>query len=175
MNRLKNNSASTLIEIVIVLAIVGVMSVMVASFTIMCSAWVSIGTARLNVVKDSSLLSDTVHKFLSSYDTNDCIFTLKNDKTITITKQSDNTEVASICFIEGYKTIVIDGNISDTAQFSDTVSSITFDVIEGDPGREDAVLAKITFDLPTGKKTEKIKQGSREIVVGLRAAQGFSY
>ena len=61
-------------ELVVVMAVMGIVVMMVVSFTTLCHAWTSWGTNRYNLTKSERLSEQFLRQFISVYDNSDFYF-----------------------------------------------------------------------------------------------------
>ena len=90
-NDMKEKRGTTLAELVIVMAIVAVMSVMVVSFSVLCSGWSKIGVQRYQLVQDQRTASQVLHDFVSYFDTADFEFSSTDVHKLIATSRSDSS------------------------------------------------------------------------------------
>lgn len=77
MKRRFNKKGITLVEIVIVLAVVAIMSTMVVSFSLACNLWVQQGVNRQNMLSSFNSVKNAVHAYAGAFDDEDHIFSVQ--------------------------------------------------------------------------------------------------
>ena len=82
----------TLAELVIVMAVLSVMMILVLSFTLICNAWVKLGTFRYNLTQDERDLSTLLHNFVSYLDESDYFFYTTDNNRAVFARRGDGNE-----------------------------------------------------------------------------------
>ena len=85
-----------LMELVIVLAILGVVTIMVVSFTIITKGWVDIGVQRYQLTQDERTATRVLHNFVDAYDSEDYSFTAFSGSELQVLRKSDRTVCGSL-------------------------------------------------------------------------------
>ncbi len=170
-----NKRGATLTELVIVMAVVGIMSVMVVSFTILCNSWVTLGIKRYNAVRDSQLFSKSYHQFVTQHDVAGSVFSVSNDgrelKAVVI---EDGVEKAyAISFDYENKTLrfIIDNEIeSDSYIPIDDIDDVSFGLVQGTATSKPMIYASLEYTFVTPGKKVQEQERSYKTVISLRMA-----
>ena len=108
-----NKHGVTLAEMCIVLALIMIVSTMVASFCIMTSNYTAVASADRDAVEGVALVEDALSKWLSAFDRSDYTITVAADgKTLTAAKNAETGETAVQTEQTTYTLKIADGKIS---------------------------------------------------------------
>ena len=162
---LNNKRGSTLAELVIVMAVVSVMSVMVVSFTIICSSWSTLGVKRYHVVQDSELFSKVFHEFVAEYDGLEYIFSA-SPNSLTAKKGDDEFMIS---FEPETKVLTYDIGGEPKTIALEAIESVDFRTASSE-GASNMVSAEVNYDFVTPGKKVLEQHRQYRIVTALRLA-----
>lgn len=91
----------TLVELIVVMAVVSIMTVMTASFTMLVSAWSHWGTNRYQLINSERQAEQYMRKFISSYDNSRYYFEVNSNGTVlTAVSVADHNERHTIQYVD---------------------------------------------------------------------------
>ncbi len=177
-NAQKNLSGVTLLEIVIVLAVVSVMSVMTVTFSLMCGSWMNRGIAKNNVFSNINALETMLKNTFNECDNVQCSFHVEDGKLVISQKEGIN--VTHLYYTEFQKTHDDKGEFfinypsvqNGTRTFiTENIEKIEFSVIKNEQTGKALVVCDIEYGLPKKGEYISAETGSYRIIYAMRAAE----
>lgn len=151
------------------MAVVGIMSMMVVSFTIIVNSWVTLGTKRYQLVGDSELLSSVYHSFVSANDSTNYYFEIgETYNELIVKRKSDGSVKARMVFDSEEKLLTYDLNGEEAVLRLEQIDNVFFGLFGNEPIKMVYCTVDYTYVTP-GKKIRE-QQKSYEMVVSLRSA-----
>ena len=165
---------STLAELVIVLAILSMMTIMILSFTVLCNAWVKLGTHRYNLIQDEQNISELLRNFVESLDEKDYFFHTADSGHSLQARRGDDIEYA-FYYDPETNTVryTLPGDKSGAIPV-EKLDDVSFYIRPAKNGGRQLIYCTITFTSPTIDAHAKELQGTHRILVATRAAGSHS-
>lgn len=183
-NGQKNIKGVTLLEIVIVLAVVSVMSVMVVTFSLMCSGWMSRGIAQNDVFSNINVIENIVKDLFNDCDNEQYSFGVNAEGKLEIVEKTNGGEHSY--FTEFKKTLDYKGQLDvNSPKLNDgenkgitipteNIESITFSVVRNDETDKALIICDISYNLPAKGDYIAAEKGSYRIMYATRAAKYYT-
>ena len=167
MKRRINKKGITLVEIVIVLAVVAIMSTMVVSFSLACNLWVQQGVNRQNMLSSFNSVKYALHANAGAFDDEDHIFSVQGARLCVDDVNAPMEQPYYLEFSEG----ALEGtSLSGQVLYPvDNITGIGFSLIKNQ--QEDALLiCSVAYSIPAVSPDRAPETGTYTVAVALRVA-----
>ena len=168
MRRLKSLRGFTLMELVIVMAVVSIMSVMVVSFTVLCNGWSQWGIGRYRVTDSERAADGMLREFVAAYDNQDYYFGTADEGAVLVaTAVADPTERHTMYLNDnGALAFALPTN-GDGLLPLDHITSVHFDVTDGE-GKQ-LIRMRMAYNITNTVIKRSSTVGSYTVLVCARA------
>ena len=135
---MRKKSGTTLAELVVVMAVVAIMTVLVVSFTSICSAWTKLGIYRYQLQQDERSIVTCLHTFAGAYDRQDYDFYIDEEGGIAV-KKGDDT-VAGLAYDAERKVLIVKNESNESVLDVGNINGLRFSIVQPNAARDGLLL-----------------------------------
>ncbi len=166
--RIAGKKGFTLMELVVVMAVVSIMTVMVVSFTIMCNGWSQWGTSRYNVTESERQADAFLRQFVAAYDNAQYYFDTDDANGVLLAVSIAEPSETHSFYLSDQGAVVFDVPTAEGNAPLDHVTSMRFEVKTNAQNRQ-LIRCTMAYNLPNTivKRSESV--GNYTVLVATRA------